>query len=159
PHVDWSLTEVLREDDAKWLDRLDIVQPALFAVMVSLAMLWRERGVEPAALVGHSQGEIAAAHIAGALSLDDAALVIAKRGQAMARIAGRGGMLSFSLPPKELAPHTEPYGERLSLAAINGPASLVLSGAPDALGEIQANLEAEGVRAKRIAVDYAAHSS
>src|SRR5260221_4098557 len=72
PHVEWSLTEVLAEADAKWLDRLDIVQPALFAVMVSLAKLWRECGVKPAAVVGHSQGEIAAAHIAGGLSFDDA---------------------------------------------------------------------------------------
>ena len=68
PFVDWSLEEVLREESGDWLDRLDIVQPALFAVMVSLAELWRQLGVEPAAVVGHSQGEIAAAHIAGGLS-------------------------------------------------------------------------------------------
>ncbi len=159
PHVEWSLTEVLREEEPKWLDRLDIVQPALFAVMVSLAKLWRECGVEPAAVVGHSQGEIAAAHIAGALSLEDAALIIAERGKAMAKIAGEGGMLSVSLSPEQLTPYTEPLGERVSLAAINGPASLVLSGDPEALDEIQASCESDGVRAQRIAVDYAAHSS
>ncbi len=159
PHVEWSLTEVLREEEPKWLDRLDIVQPALFAVMVSLARLWRECGVQPAAVVGHSQGEIAAAHIAGALSLEDAALIIAERGKAMAKIAGEGGMLSVSLSPEQLTPYTEPLGERVSLAAINGPASLVLSGDPQALEEIQASCESDGVRAQRIAVDYAAHSS
>jgi acyl transferase domain-containing protein len=101
PHVEWSLSEVLREEDAKWPGRLDIVQPALFATMVSLAKLWRECGVEPTALLGHSQGEIAAAHIAGALSLQDAALIIAERGKAMAKIAGKGGMLSVSLGPEQ----------------------------------------------------------
>jgi acyl transferase domain-containing protein/D-arabinose 1-dehydrogenase-like Zn-dependent alcohol dehydrogenase/acyl carrier protein len=159
PHVDWSLTEVLADEDAKWLDRLDIVQPALFAVMVSLAKLWRECGVEPAAVVGHSQGEIAAAHIAGALSLEDAALIVAERGKAMAKIAGKGGMLSVSLTPGQLTPYTEQLGERVSLAAINGPASLVLSGDPEALDEVEAACEGDEVRAKRIAVDYAAHSS
>src|SRR5881394_3227094 len=129
------------------------------STMVSLARLWREAGVQPAGLVGHSQGEIAAAHIAGALSLEDAALIIAERGKAMAKIAGRGGMLSVSLTPERLKPLTEPYAERVSLAAINGPASLVLSGEPDALKEIQSTCEAQGTRAQAIAVDYAAHSS
>ncbi|HEX6687027.1 MAG TPA: type I polyketide synthase, partial [Solirubrobacterales bacterium] len=159
PPVDWSLLEVLKDPKAAWLDRLDMVQPALFAVMVSLARLWQEAGVEPAAVVGHSQGEIAAAHIAGALSLEDAALIVAKRGQAMAKIAGRGGMLSVSLTPEQLPPYADPLGERVSLAAINGPASLVLSGDPEALGEIQSACEKDGVRAQQIAVDYAAHSA
>ncbi len=159
PHVQWSLGEVLRDPEGAWLDRLDIVQPALFAVMVSLAKLWRECGVEPAAVVGHSQGEIAAAHIAGGLSLEDAALVIAERGKAMARIAGKGGMLSVSLSPEQLAPRLEPYGERVSLAAINGPASLVVSGEPEALSELLEGCEGDDVRAQRIAVDYAAHSA
>ena len=158
PHVGWSLQEVLRDPDGEWLERLDIVQPALWAAMVSLARLWQACGVSPQALIGHSQGEIAAAHIAGALSLDDAALLIAHRGRAMAEIAGRGGMLSVSLAPEALAPHAEPYEQRVSLAARNGPASLVLSGDPGALAELRATLEAEGVRAKPIAVDYAAHS-
>jgi acyl transferase domain-containing protein len=159
PHVDWSLSEVLREEEAKWLDRLDIVQPALFAVMVSLAKLWQESGVTPQALIGHSQGEIAAAHISGALSLSDAALIIAHRGKAMANIAGKGAMLSASLPKEALPPYTEPYAERISLAAINGPTSLVLSGEPEALKEIEATLGKDGIETKQIAVDYAAHSS
>ncbi len=159
PHVSWSLGEVLRGEDAGWLDRLDVVQPALFAVMVSLAALWKELGVEPAIVVGHSQGEIAAAHVAGGLSLADAALVVAQRGKAMASIAGQGGMLSVSARPEELAPHLERLDGRASLAAINGPASLVVSGSPDAIAELHATCESEGVRAQRIAVDYAAHSA
>ena len=158
-HVDWSLTEVLSDTEGRWLDRLDVVQPALFATIVSLARLWRECGVEPAAVVGHSQGEIAAAHVSGGLSLEDAALVVSERAKAIARIAGRGGMLSVSLGAAELEPRLEPYGERLALAAVNGPASLVLSGEPEALAEIGAELERDGVRAQEVAVDYAAHSA
>ncbi len=159
PFVDWSLTEVIRDEDDEWLQRLDIVQPALFAMMVSLAKLWQQLGVQPAVLAGHSQGEIAAAHIAGGLSLDDAARVIALRGKAMAKIAGKGGMASVSLPVAELSPLIEPLGDRVSLAAINGPASLVVSGDPDALTELLDSCQAGGIRAQRIAVDYAAHSA
>ncbi len=159
PHVDWSLGEVLREEQGAWLERLDVVQPALFATMVSLARLWEELGVRPGVVLGHSQGEIAAAHIAGGLSLQDATLVVSRRAQAMAKIAGRGAMLSVSVPAAEIAPLLEPYGERLSLAAINGPASLALSGEPEALAELAGALAADGVRTREIAVDYAAHST
>ncbi len=159
PFVDWSLEEVLRDEEGRWLDSLAVVQPALFAVMVSLAGLWRESGVRPAAVLGHSQGEIAAAHVAGALSLEDAARVIALRAKAMAKIAGKGGMLSVSLAPRQLRERIEPYADRLALAAINGPASLIVSGEPAALDELLASCERDDVRAQRIAVDYAAHSA
>jgi acyl transferase domain-containing protein/short-subunit dehydrogenase/acyl carrier protein len=159
PFVEWSLERVLREAEGSWLERLDVVQPALFAVMVSLARLWRSRGVEPAVVVGHSQGEIAAAHVAGGLTLEDAARVVALRAKAMAGIAGKGGMLSVSLSVEELALRLEPFGERLSLAAINGPASQAVSGEPEALEELLDECESEGIRVQRIAVDYAAHSA
>ena len=136
PFVDWSLKGVIRDEDGEWLQRLDVVQPALFATMVSLAKLLRELGVHPSVLAGHSQGEIAAAHIAGGLSLEDAARVVALRGKAMAKIAGKGGMASVSLSVAELSPLIAPLGDRVSLAAINGPASLVVSGDPDALTEL-----------------------
>ncbi|MEK8104516.1 acyltransferase domain-containing protein [Micromonospora sp. M12] len=87
PHTGWSLREALSGP----LDQVDVVQPALFAVMVSLAALWRSYGVEPSAVVGHSQGEIAAAYVAGALSLEDAARVVALRSKALRAIAGRAG--------------------------------------------------------------------
>ncbi len=99
-YVDWYLEDVLRGvPGAPSLERVDVVQPALFAVMVSLAALWRSSGVQPAAVVGHSQGEIAAAYVAGGLSLEDAARVVALRSRLVRdRLAGRGGMVSVALP-------------------------------------------------------------
>ena len=95
--VDWSVEGVLRgAAGAPSLERVEVVQPALFAVMVSLARLWGACGVRPAAVVGHSQGEIAAAYVAGGLSLRDAARVVALRGRALAGLAGQGGMVSVT---------------------------------------------------------------
>ena len=159
PHVDWSLDAVLRESEGAWLERLDVVQPALFALMVSLAGLWRSSGVEPAAVVGHSQGEIAAAHVAGALSLEDAARIVATRARAMTALAGRGGMLWLSAPADWLRPKLDGFGGRISLAAINGPASLVVSGEPAALAELAESCRGEGRQTRPVAVDYAAHST
>ncbi|MFE2851118.1 SDR family NAD(P)-dependent oxidoreductase [Streptomyces lavendulae] len=150
PYVDWSLREALADEAA--LTRVDVVQPALWAVMVSLAALWRSHGVEPAAVVGHSQGEIAAACVAGALTLDDAARVVALRSKALLALSGRGGMVSLPLSREEAAAH---LGERLSLAAVNGPRSVVVSGDPEALDAVLAAVEG----ARRIPVDYASHSA
>ncbi|MGF1430305.1 type I polyketide synthase, partial [Kitasatospora sp. LaBMicrA B282] len=153
PFVDWSLLEVL--GDAAALERVDVVQPVLWAVMVSLAELWRAHGVQPSAVIGHSQGEIAAAVVAGALSLADGARVVALRSQAIRAIAGLGGMVSTALPAERIAD----WGGRLSVAAVNGPGSLVVSGDNDALDELLALCMAEDVRARRIPVDYASHSA
>ncbi|MFI6982152.1 type I polyketide synthase [Embleya sp. NPDC050154] len=160
--VDWSLTEVLRAEDpeAGGLDRVDVVQPVLFAVMVSLAELWRSFGVVPSAVVGHSQGEIAAACVSGALSLSDAARVVALRSRAIAvSLAGRGGMVSIPLPVADVEARLPRWSGRVSVATVNGPASTVVSGEPDALDELLAGYEAEDVRARRIPVDYASHSA
>ncbi|PHQ53338.1 hypothetical protein BLA24_02545 [Streptomyces cinnamoneus] len=157
PHVDWSLTDVLH--DAGALERVDVVQPALWAVMVSLAALWRSYGVEPAAVVGHSQGEIAAACVAGGLSLEDGALVVALRSKALTALSGQGGMVSVALGEEEVRRRVRRWGERLSVAAVNGPHATVVSGAPDALEELRADCESAGVRARRIPVDYASHSA
>ncbi|MFD0691931.1 type I polyketide synthase [Actinomadura fibrosa] len=153
PYVDWSLHEELRGP----LDRVDVVQPASFAVNVALARLWESFGVRPDAVVGHSQGEIAAAHVAGALSLEDAARVIALRSQAIARgLAGRGGMASLALPIEQATARLTPG---LEIAAVNGPSSVVVAGDSAALDDLVAACEAEGVRARRIPVDYASHTS
>ncbi|MGW3233850.1 SDR family NAD(P)-dependent oxidoreductase, partial [Kitasatospora sp. NPDC001095] len=160
PYVDWSLTEVLRRaPGAPGLERVDVVQPALFAVMVSLAAVWRSVGIVPAAVVGHSQGEIAAAYVAGALSLDDAAKVVALRSQAIRALAGKGGMGSVPLSPQETEARLERWGGRLSVAAVNGPSVTVVSGDPDALAELVESCRDEGIRARTIAVDYASHSA
>ncbi|MEJ2856221.1 MULTISPECIES: SDR family NAD(P)-dependent oxidoreductase [unclassified Saccharothrix] len=157
-HTDWSLLDVLRGvPGAASLDRVDVVQPALFAMMVSLAALWRSHGVEPAAVVGHSQGEIAAACVAGALSLEDAALVVTLRSQAIAvDLAGRGGMVSVSASIAEVAKRLP---EGVSVAAVNGPSTVVVSGDNDGLDRLLAECERDGVRARRIDVDYASHSA
>ena len=159
PYVDFSLAEVLRGvPGAPTLERVDVVQPVLFAVMVSLAALWRASGVEPAAVVGHSQGEIAAACVAGALSLDDAARAVALRSRALRSLAGGGGMMSVALSADDVQRRIVGR-EELSLAAVNGPATTVVSGRPEALDELLAELQADGVWAKRIPVDYASHSA
>ncbi|WP_437113691.1 type I polyketide synthase [Streptomyces violaceusniger] len=160
-YVDWSLTDVLRGvEGAPGYDRVDVVQPALFAVMVSLAKLWRSVGVEPDAVMGHSQGEIAAACVAGALSLQDAAKVVALRSQAIAAgLAGRGGMVSVGLPVDQVRERIAAWAGAISVAAVNGPGSVVVSGDPGALDEMVERLEGEEVRVRRVPVDYASHSA
>ncbi|MEU8782736.1 type I polyketide synthase [Streptomyces sp. NPDC048637] len=160
PFTDWSLCEVLRAvEGAPGLDRVDVVQPVLWAVMVSLAEVWRAHGVEPAAVVGHSQGEIAAACVAGALTLEDGARVVALRSKAIRALSGRGGMVSVALPSSEVAEVIEPWGGRISVAAVNGPTSVVVSGDADALDELMEVCREREVRARRIDVDYASHSA
>ncbi|MFF3808237.1 SDR family NAD(P)-dependent oxidoreductase [Streptomyces sp. NPDC002032] len=154
-YVDWSLTEVLRSDDP--LERVDVVQPVLFAVMVALAEVWISYGVRPSAVIGHSQGEIAAACVAGALSLEDAAKVVALRSQAIDALSGIGGMVSVALSAQAALERIAPFGGRLAVAVVNGPSSTVVSGDTGACLELVAALEAEGVRARRVAVDYASH--
>jgi polyketide synthase 12 len=160
PLTGWSLIDLLTK--GPWTaeaERADVVQPALFAVMTSLARLWESVGVTPDAVLGHSQGEIAAAYVAGALSLADAARVVALRSQALSAIAGKGGMASIALPAAEVEQLIEPWSGRLGVAAVNGPSSTVVSGAADALDEL---LELRGdttFRARRIPVDYASHGT
>ncbi|BAJ33100.1 MULTISPECIES: type I polyketide synthase [Kitasatospora] len=154
PYVDWSLVEALGSEEL--LARVDVVQPVLWAVMVSLAEVWRSYGVVPDAVVGHSQGEVAAACVAGGLSLEDGARVVALRSRAVGALAGRGGMASLPLPVEAVR---ERIGERLSVAAVNGPSSTVVSGDADAVAALVAELVEEGVRARLIEVDYASHSA
>jgi acyl transferase domain-containing protein len=157
--VDWSLVEVLRGGvGVPGLDRVDVVQPVLWAVMVSLAGLWGWCGVRPSAVVGHSQGEIAAAVVAGGLSVEDGARVVALRSRVLAGIAGLGGMLSVGVGVEEVAGRIAGFGDGVSLAAVNGPASVVVSGEVGLLGEVLEGCERDGVRARLIGVDYAAHS-
>ncbi|MEU5299169.1 acyltransferase domain-containing protein, partial [Streptomyces umbrinus] len=158
PFVDWDLLEVVRS--GRGLERVDVVQPVTWAVMVSLAELWASAGVTPDAVVGHSQGEIAAAVVAGALSLQDGARVVALRSQVIGReLAGAGGMASVALPAETVEERLVGWAGRLGVAAVNGPAITVVSGEADAVGEFVALCEREGVRARRIPVDYASHSA
>ncbi|NEB77289.1 acyltransferase domain-containing protein, partial [Streptomyces sp. SID14478] len=160
PYIDWSLVDVLRgEVSPELLERVDVLQPTSFAVMVGLAAVWSSVGVLPDAVVGHSQGEIAAACVAGSLSLEDAARVVALRSQAIAvELAGRGGMASVALTQDEVLARLERWADRVEVAAVNGPHSVVIAGDAEALDEALAAFEADGVRVRRIAVDYASHT-
>ncbi|MFF5256853.1 type I polyketide synthase [Streptomyces leeuwenhoekii] len=161
PHLDWSVLEVLREaHGAPSVDRIDVVQPVLFTMMVSLVAVWRSYGIEPAAVVGHSQGEVAAAHVAGAIDLADAARIIAVRGRLWARMTGHGGMVSIQAPAAEVLERLVPWGERISMAAVNGPASVTVSGEPKALAELAEKLNGDGIRNRPIpGIDVAGHSA
>ncbi|KAK1178067.1 type I polyketide synthase [Streptomyces sp. NBS 14/10] len=162
PYVDWSLTAVLRgTDTATDPHRVDVIQPTLWAVMVSLAGLWQDFGITPAAVIGHSQGEIAAACVAGALTLDDAAKVVALRSQALRALAGHGAMASLTLGAEDTARVLTELGqaaEDVAVAAHNGPRSTVVSGPPDQIATVLAAAEAQGARTRTIDVDYASHS-
>ncbi|WP_410873438.1 SDR family NAD(P)-dependent oxidoreductase [Nocardia sp. A7] len=157
PFTTWSVLDVLRgTPGAPDLARVDVVQATLFTVMVSLAALWRSYGVTPAAVIGHSQGEIAAAYVCGALSLEDAARVVALRSQAWWELRGKGGMLAVTAAASVIAPRLP---DTLSVAAVNSPVSVVVSGDPAALDALAAELIEEGIKARRIpGVDTAGHS-
>ncbi|WP_405887194.1 SDR family NAD(P)-dependent oxidoreductase [Streptomyces sp. NBC_01136] len=158
--TDWKVLDVLRRTEgAPPLERLDIVQPTLFVVCVALARLWQSCGVHPVAVAGQSQGEIAAAHIAGALTLQDAAQVVVARARALRPLAGRGGLLFVPLPLADVERHLARWEDRLSVGGINGPRAVVVSGDEEALTALHAHLTDEGVRARRVAIDYASHSA
>ncbi|WP_406501861.1 SDR family NAD(P)-dependent oxidoreductase [Streptomyces sp. NBC_01590] len=148
--VPWKLHDILAGD----LNTVDTVQPALFAVMVSLARLWQHHGIHPDAVIGHSQGEIAAAHIAGALTLHDAARIITLRSQALTTLAGTGAMASVMLPA-----HTLDLPPGIDIAAINGPTHTILSGDPHTLETHITHHRNNGTQARLIPVDYASHST
>nr|WP_052398023.1 type I polyketide synthase [Streptomyces sp. NRRL F-5123] len=159
PYTDWSLTGVLRQaEGAPGLDRVDVVQPALFAVMVSLARLWQHYGVSPAAVVGHSQGEIAAAHVAGALSLEDAARIVAVRSLEITRLTGSSGMASLQTDERQAAELLAPAGGRLTVATVNSPSQVVVAGDTGDLDELTEECKRRGIRIRRIEVTYASHS-
>ena len=155
----WSLLAELGADEAtSRLGRIDVVQPVLFALEVALASLWRSWGVTPDAVVGHSMGEVAAAHVAGALSLPDAVSIICRRSRLLRRISGQGEMAVVELSLGEAEAALVGYEARLGVAVSNSPRSTVLSGEPAALGEVLAALEAKGVFCRRVKVDVASHS-
>ncbi|WP_255955316.1 type I polyketide synthase [Streptomyces odontomachi] len=160
-YADWDLIDVLRgTEGAASLERVDVVQPALFAVMTSLAHLWMAHGVRPDAVIGHSQGEIAAAYVAGGLTLDDAARVVTLRSKALTVLAGTGAMASIPLAADDVAQHIEGTAEwaaRISIGVVNGPRSTVVSGDPDAVQALVDRYQADDVRARMVPVDYASH--
>ncbi|MFD5433653.1 type I polyketide synthase [Kitasatospora sp. NPDC127067] len=158
PYTDWSLRHALSPGaGAELLDRVDVVQPALFAVQLSLARLWHAAGVRPNAVVGHSQGEIAAACFAGVLSPTDAARVVARRSSALTRLEGDHGLLALQLSHEDALRRLEPH-PGLTVATVNSPRAVVVAGPADELDALREECAADRVRARRIPVSYAAHS-
>ncbi|WP_211834581.1 type I polyketide synthase [Streptomyces asiaticus] len=161
PLTGWSLVDVVRGvGGGVSLDRVDVVQPVSFAVMVGLARVWLAAGVVPSVVVGHSQGEIAAACVAGGLSLGDAARVVVLRSRAIAAgLSGLGGMVSLAVGVSEAELLVSRWVGRVEVAAVNGPLSVVVAGEPEALGELVVECEGVGVRARWVDVDYASHTA
>lgn len=155
----WSvLDELMTDENESRFDQIDVIQPLLFAVQRSLAGLWQSWGVQPHAVIGHSMGEVAAACVAGALSLEDAASVICRRSRLLKRISGNGQMALVELSMKEARLAIEGLEDRLSVAVSNSSRSTVLSGDPSALTLVLSKLEKRGVFCRRVRVDVASHS-
>nr|WP_269476273.1 SDR family NAD(P)-dependent oxidoreductase [Phytohabitans suffuscus] len=151
----WSPLRILR--GAEEAGRVDRVQPTMFAVLVGLARMWESVGVRPAAVVGHSQGEIAAAYVAGVLSLRDAVRITVSRSRALVEIAGHGAMASVMTGADQVAALLTAFPD-VVVAAVNGPASTVVSGPADSVAAFLAVCMEKGVRARPVDVDYASHS-
>ncbi len=158
-YVDWSLLSVLTtEEGAALLERIDVIQPTLFAIQVALAALWRSWGIIPDAVVGHSMGEVAAAYVAGALSLEDASRIICLRSQLLRKVSGQGAMAVVELSLEQAEQAIADYADRLSVAVSNSPRSTVLSGEPAALEAVLNRLEQRDIFCRRVKVDVASHS-
>lgn len=159
--VEWSLMAQLHaeeNDPAFRLDDISVIQPVLLAVEIALADWWRARGVMPSAIVGHSLGEVGAAHAAGALTLEQAMSIACARSTLMRRTSGKGAMAVVELSMEAAAARLSGYVGRVSLAVSNGPGSTVISGDPDAIAELLVLLEREGVFCRPVKVDVASHS-
>lgn len=155
----WSLLDALTDPEVQSrLARLDVVQPMLVAMSIALAALWASWGIEPDAVVGHSMGEVAAAYVAGALGLQDAMRVICTRSRLALRVAGQGMMAMVALSAPECQRALAGYEDRVSIAASNSPQATVLSGSSDALEQVLAQLQQEGVFCRPVQVDFASHS-
>ena len=159
-HVPWSLVDELAAPEASSrLDTTEVAQPAIFAIQVALAAQFAHWGLRPDGVVGHSVGEIAALHVAGVLTLDEAVRIVVQRARFMQRATGQGAMAAVGLSEAQAHRRLGPFAARLSLAAVNSPRSVVLSGEAAALQALLADLQAEGVAHRSLPVNYAFHSA
>lgn len=158
-YTNWSLWEELTASEAKSrINETQIAQPAIFAVQVALNALWRSWGIEPDVIIGHSVGEVAAAHVAGVLSLEDAIQVIFQRSRVQAKAAGKGKMLAVGLSSEEVGSYLEGYEEKVSIAAINSPNSVTLAGDSKALETIDQSLQQKEIFSRFLRVEVPYHS-
>ncbi|GAA0491276.1 type I polyketide synthase [Streptomyces olivaceiscleroticus] len=153
----WSVIELLSQDSQELPDEIDVIQPALWAIEVALAATWEAMGVSPDVCIGHSMGEVAAAHVAGMLSLEDSAAVICRRSRLMKQLAGNGAMLAVELNAQD-ARKAAAQTASVCVAAENAPNRTVLAGDADAIHEVSRVLEAQGVFNRLVRVDVASHS-
>jgi acyl transferase domain-containing protein len=159
PYVDWDLEDVLTwPEDTPALARSDVVQPVWWAIKICLAEMWQAAGITPDAVMGQSQGEIAAAYVAGILSLEDAAKVVALRSQVLMRLAGQGAMVVVSLTSVDAEKIIEPWSDRLGIGAVSESPRTMICGEKSAVAELTAQCEAEGLEVLVTDVDYGSHS-
>lgn len=158
-YVDWSLLDVLSgEAGEAALNRIDVIQPTLFAMQAALATLWQTWGVDPDAVIGHSMGEVAAAYVAGALTLEDAARIICRRSLLLLQVSGQGAMAVVELSFEQAQHEVADQADRLAVAVSNSAHSTVLSGDPAAIDIVLARLDARGIFCRHVKVDVASHS-
>ncbi|MFI1018571.1 type I polyketide synthase, partial [Streptomyces sp. NPDC020965] len=159
PHIDWNLEHALRDTNPESLQRVDIVQPALWAMMIALTRCWEHLGITPTAVIGHSQGEIAAAHIAGILTLEDSARIIALRSQLIHHhLVGHGTMAIVNLPAQILTTQHLSRHPDIHIAAHNSPQHTVLAGDHHQLQTLVTHLHTRGIKTRHIPVDYPSHT-
>ena len=158
-HVNWSLTDMLlKTESAETLAQIHVIQPILWAIEIGLASVWQAWGVKPHAIIGHSMGEIAAAVIAGAISIEDGALIITQRSLLMQRLSGQGAMALVEISKEGAEQYIAPYQGEIVVAVSNSPKSTVLAGTPEALDTLLKHLDTQQIFCRRIKVDVASHS-
>jgi acyl transferase domain-containing protein len=159
PWVKTQLLEIDHDDAGRAaLEDVNTVQPMLFTFQVAMARLWMSFGITPHAVIGHSMGEVAAAHIAGALTLEDAARIICERSQLAQRLNGRGAMLMVDAAKDQIVQVLGAHVEKIDFAAFNGPRSTVLSGPSDAIAQAAQLIEAQQIFSRQVKVRFASHS-
>jgi acyl transferase domain-containing protein/thioesterase domain-containing protein/acyl carrier protein len=155
----WSLIEeLMAEESSSRINETEIAQPAIFAIQVALSCLLIDLGINPSAVVGHSVGEIAAAHIAGIFSLDEAVRIVFYRGKVMQQATGLGKMVAVRANEKDIEEILKPYNQEVSIAAINSPSQTVIAGNSEKLASIVQLLEGKGFLTRYLNVNYAFHS-
>jgi acyl transferase domain-containing protein/acyl carrier protein len=158
PQLDQPLLSLLDPQAGSILDQTGYTQPVMFALEYALTMLWRSWGIEPAAVLGHSVGEFTAACVAGVFSLEDGIQLIAQRARLMQSLPSGGRMAAVFATEPQVTAAIEPYHDRITIAALNGPESIVISGELSAVDEVLARLETEGIKSKPLTTSHAFHS-
>ncbi|MBZ0218050.1 MAG: acyltransferase domain-containing protein, partial [Fimbriimonadaceae bacterium] len=157
---EWSLIDILTADEtSSQINKTEYAQPAIFSIQIALATLWESIGVCPDIVVGHSIGEVTAAHISGALSLEDAVSVCFHRSRLQARLKGRGSMLAVGLSSSEIESRIQGLQDRVSIAAINSLNSITLAGEITELKRLETEFESENIFARMLNVEVPYHSS